>query len=60
MLETIGEIAESMDFGMMEDLLKELKGYRLSEADEELLKKIEGMLLELDWEGIIKAAAGKH
>ena len=50
--QTIGEIADSMDFGMMDDMIRRLKGYRLSEEDEKRIRKIEGLLMKLDWEGI--------
>ena len=50
--QTIGEIAESMDFGMMDDMIRRLKGYRLSEEDEKRIRKIEELLMQLDWEGI--------
>ena len=49
---TMGELAETMDFGMMEDFLKELKGYQLSDEDADLLKKAEECLFALDWDGI--------
>ena len=50
--QTIGEIAESMDFGMMEGLLKDLKGYRLKDDDKEAVGRMEEMLMQLDWDGI--------
>ncbi|MCR4807106.1 MAG: response regulator [Lachnospiraceae bacterium] len=50
--QTIGEIAQSMDFGMMDNLLKDLKGYRLDDSDKESVRRIEEMMLQLDWEGI--------
>ncbi|MCR5487237.1 MAG: response regulator [Lachnospiraceae bacterium] len=52
--QTIGEIADSMDFGMMEEVLKEIKAYRLDSGDEEAIKRIEGMLMRLDWEEIVQ------
>ncbi len=51
--QTIAEIAGSMDYGMMEGILKDLHGYDLPEVHRERIEKIEGMLMELDWDGII-------
>ena len=56
---TILEIAESMDYEMMEELLKNLHGYRLSSSDEEAVSAIEKHLTALDWEAIRSAAAAK-
>ena len=53
--QTISEIAGSMDFGMMEGMLKDLKGYRLKTEDKETVEQIEQMLMQLDWEGITEA-----
>ncbi len=53
---TISEIAQSMDFGLMEGLIKDLKGYRLSDEDEKLLGGMEDMLMQLDWDGISDSA----
>ena len=49
---TISEIAESMDYGMMEDLIGDLKKYDLSEDDRNMIEQIEDMLMRLDWDGI--------
>ena len=54
--QTIVEIAGSMDYGLMEDMLKELHGYSLPGPDAERIAKIERMLSQLDWEGIIQMA----
>ncbi|MBQ6442909.1 MAG: response regulator [Lachnospiraceae bacterium] len=54
---TITEIAECMDFGMMEEVLGEVKKYRLSEEDQKTVKEMETLLLKLDWEGIGALAA---
>ena len=54
--QTIIEIAGSMDFGLMEDILKDLRGYRLPEADKDRIAKIEGLLTQLDWDGITSLA----
>ncbi|MBR1523263.1 MAG: hypothetical protein IJ641_02285 [Lachnospiraceae bacterium] len=54
--QAIIEIAHNMDFGMMEYLLQDLKSYELSPEDTDIVKQIEGMLVELDWDGIEKAA----
>ncbi len=56
--QTIAEIAGAMDYGMMEDILKDLKGYALPEADKARVSAIEGKLSELDWDGIM-AEVGK-
>lgn len=53
---TIVEIAGSMDYEMMDDIIKELHGYSLPEADRKKLAEIEKMLTELDWDGIAKVA----
>ena len=54
--QTIIEIAGSMDFGMMEDILKDLKGYALPEKDKLRISGIEARLNELDWDGIAEEA----
>lgn len=54
--QTIEEIAGSMDFGMMEGIIKDLKGYRLSAADSDRLHRMEDMLMQLDWDGISSIA----
>ena len=56
--QTISEIAGSMDYGLMEDILNDLRGYRLTEADRERISKIEQLLTELDWDGILKLVSG--
>ncbi len=53
---TMVEIAGSMDYGLMENLIKDLRGYKLPEQDAERVTGIEGMLNELNWDGIIKTA----
>ncbi|MCR4909195.1 MAG: response regulator [Lachnospiraceae bacterium] len=54
--QTIAEIADAMDYALMEELLKNLRTYRLAPADEKTVGSIEKMLTELDWEGITQAA----
>ncbi len=54
--QTIIEIAGSMDYGLMDSILKDLKNYSLSQADSERVANIEKMLTELDWDGIIREA----
>ena len=49
---TMIEITNSMDYGMMETLLDDIKNYRLNEEDEALFSRIRKLLLELDWDGI--------
>lgn len=51
---TIAEVADSMDYGLMEQLIKDLKGYSMSKEDESVVDEVERKLLELDWEGIIE------
>ncbi len=54
--QTIIEIAGSMDYGLMEGLLKDLHGYSLPAIDSERLALMDRMLTELDWDGIIRTA----
>ena len=54
--QTIDEIAGSMDYEMMDGLLKELHGYSLPEADRRRIADIEKLLTELDWDGILNKA----
>ena len=49
---TLIEMAGTMDYGLVEDILHELKGYQISSSDEELLRQVEKKLLGLDWDGI--------
>ena len=57
--QTILEIAGSMDYGLMEEILKDLHNYSIPSADRDILYKVEGMLNELDWDGIIKIVKEK-
>lgn len=50
--QTILEIANSMDYGLMEDLLRNLHEYKLPEKDRIKLSRIDSLLTELDWDGI--------
>ncbi|MBR4530412.1 MAG: response regulator [Lachnospiraceae bacterium] len=52
--QTIGEIAQSMDYELMEGILADLKGYHLPEQDAERIRTIGKMLTGLDWDGIAK------
>ena len=54
--QTILEIAGSMDYGLMDEILKDLRGYELPGPDQERIAGIGKMLTELDWDGIVKAA----
>ncbi len=54
--QTICEIAGSMEYGLLEDMLKDLKGYRMPPADRENMNRIEGLLNALDWDGICELA----
>ncbi len=58
--DTITEIAGSMDFGMMEELLNDLENYDLSDEDEKLVKNIRSRLMEIDWDGITQLIADKR
>ena len=53
---TVCEIAESMDFGMMEDLIRDLREYSFPQEEKEVLDDIAKKLNELDWDGIGKCA----
>ena len=57
--QTIGEIAEAMDYGMMENILDSLKGYRLKDEDQDKADSIGKLLTELDWDGILRVVNGK-
>ena len=50
--QTILEIANTMDYGLMEDLLRNLHEYKLPEKDRIKLSRIDSLLTELDWDGI--------
>ncbi len=54
--QTIIEIAGCMDYGMMDDILKDLKGYGMSDNDRQRIDSMEIMLSELNWDGIVQAA----
>ena len=51
-LQMIREAAERMDFGEIEAIFHELRDYVLTSEDEKAVKEMEGMLLQLDFEGI--------
>ena len=55
--QTIVEIAQSLDYELMDDLLKTLKDYRLSDEDGNIISGIELKLSVLDWDGIAEDAA---
>ena len=46
----------TMDYGLMDNLISDLRGYKLESEDANRLSQIEKLLTELDWDGIIKAA----
>ncbi len=54
--QTMAEIAPSMDYGMMYDLLKEVRQYRLESGDDKRIRMIEELLTKLEWEEIEKEA----
>ncbi|MCR5641251.1 MAG: response regulator [Lachnospiraceae bacterium] len=49
---TIGEVAESGEYSMMERLLTDLQGYDFSKEDLEILQQMHQCLLAMDWKGI--------
>ena len=53
---TITEIAQSMDYGLMDDMLKDLAAIRIPDADRKNIAEIEKLLSGLDWDGIIRVA----
>ena len=53
---TIAEMAGSTDFSMMEDVIKQFRGYRLNENDKRTIDEIEKRLMELDFNGISELA----
>lgn len=53
---TVVEIADSMDYEMMEGVLKDLRSYRLPEDAVRVVEKMEKLLNELDFDGIRLAA----
>ena len=46
------DISMSMDYGLMETVLSELREYQLEPEDDEKVSKVESLLAELDWDGI--------
>ena len=54
--QTMVEIAGSMDYGLMEELIKDLKKYSLPEKDRDRVGRIEDRLNELDWDAIAAIA----
>lgn len=46
------EISMSMDYGLMENLISDLRGYKLGPEDANRLSQVEKLLTELDWDGI--------
>lgn len=50
--QTLAEIAGTMDYGLMDDLLDSLKRYRINEKDSDLIERIGHSLLKLDWDEI--------
>ena len=50
--ESLRSFADEMDVDLCEMVLKSIKEYTLPKEDEERMKKISEMLLELDWEGM--------
>ena len=54
--QTIYEIAGSMDYGLMDGILSDLKNYAMMDKDKENIHNIEKHLTELDWEAIAALA----
>ncbi|MBP5385589.1 MAG: response regulator [Lachnospiraceae bacterium] len=55
--QTIREIAQSMDYSLMDRMLQDLGNYQLAEKDRENADRIAGCLTQLDWDGIDRIAA---
>ncbi len=53
---TIFEVSMEMDYPMMEEVLKDLRSYKLPASDEENISLIEKYLSELDWTKIAELA----
>ena len=58
--QTIIEIAGSYDYELMDEILKNLRGYRLPPSDREKVSGIAKLLTELDWDGIMKMAGNEQ
>ena len=56
----IYEYTLNMDFGMVEDVLNDLKNYRLKPEDEILIKQVNDSLMMLDWDSIEAVVKGKR
>ncbi len=54
--QTIVEVAQSMDYELMEVILNNLRSYLLPPSGEETVRTIEMQMTQLDWEGIAKTA----
>ena len=52
--ESLRSFSDEMDIDLCEMVLKSIKEYKLPKEDEERMKKLGEMLLELDWEGMKK------
>ncbi|MBP5653526.1 MAG: Hpt domain-containing protein [Lachnospiraceae bacterium] len=50
--QTMYEIAQSMDYELMDGILTDLRGYSFEPADEERISAVEKLLTELNWDGI--------
>ena len=55
---SIAEIAESMDYDRMEESMKYLHGYCLSESENKRVNEIERMFIDFDWDGIVQTVKG--
>lgn len=55
--QTMAEIAGTYDYQLMEELLKDLKGYKLKEEDKSVINEIQELLTGLDFEAIAELAA---
>jgi hypothetical protein len=56
---TMIEVSSIMDYGMMENILKGLHKYKLSDEDAEIIQKVADCLLKLDWDGITEIVKGR-
>ena len=53
---TTYELAQSMEYELVEKTIRNLHGYKLEKQDEDRILQIERYLTELDWDGIAEVA----
>lgn len=52
----IVEVADSMDYGQMDEILQKVHEYQLSDSDKKNIKQLEQMFTEFDWDAIAETA----